>query len=255
MEFFDSHSHYNDEKFDNDRDEMIKNIYENGVTKAVVVGYNAQTSKQAVEIANKYNFLYATCGISPNDIENFDEQLQEIEQLLKNKKIVAIGEIGLDYYWGKDKKEEQKEIFIKQIELANKYNLPIAIHSRDASSDTIDIIKNKAKCNKAGIFHCCQQNIEFIKEGIKLGYYVSFAGPITFKNSKNAEEIISKTPLERILIETDCPYLSPEPVRNTRNNSKNLIYIAQKIAKAKEITVEEVAKATYQNAMKIYGIQ
>ena len=255
MELFDSHSHYNDEKFDNDRDEMIKNIYENGVTKAVVVGYNAQTSKQAVEIANKYNFLYATCGISPNDIEDFDNQIMNIEKLLQNKKIVAIGEIGLDYYWGKDKKEEQKEIFIKQIKMANKYNLPIVIHSRDAVSDTIDILKNKAKCNKTGVFHCCQQNIEFIREGLKLGYYISFAGPITFKNSKNTEEIIKNIPIEKLLIETDCPYLSPEPVRGTRNNSKNLIYIAQKIANAKQIPVQEVAKITYKNAMKIYGIE
>jgi len=192
-------------------------------------------------------------GISPNDLENLkDEDYLKIEELAENKKVVAIGEIGLDYYWNKENKEEQKRAFIKQIEIANKLSLPIVIHSRDAFLDTIEVLKqNKTK----GVFHCCQLNMELIKEALKLGFYISFAGPITFKNSKNAEEIIDLVPIYKMLIETDSPYLAPEPVRGTRNNSANVKYIAQKIAKIKGIGVEEIAKITYENAKEIFEIK
>lgn len=199
--------------------------------------------------------MYATAGVSPNDIENLqDNYITEIEEMAKNKKVVAIGEIGLDYYWDKESKEEQKKVFIEQIELANKLNLPIVIHTREAVSDTIDILKNKIQCKNKGVFHCCPLNIELIKEALKLGFYISFAGPITFKNSKNANEVIKSVPLEKILIETDSPYLSPEPVRGTRNDSRNVKYIAQKIAEVKEMPVEELAKQIYKNAKEIFKI-
>ena len=255
MEFFDSHSHYNDEKFEEDRDELIKSIYNEGITKIINAGYSIESSKKALEIARKYDFMNVIVGISPNDIDEFkEEDLIEIENLAKNEKVVAIGEIGLDYYWNKENKELQKKIFVSQIEIANKLNLPIVIHTREAIFDTLKILKNNS-CNKKGVFHCCPLNVDLVREGLKLGYYISFAGPITFKNSKNADEIIKMVPLDKILIETDCPYLSPEPLRGKRNDSRNVKYMAQKIADVKEITLEEVAKATYNNAKNIFGIQ
>lgn len=260
MEFFDSHSHYNDEKFDIDREKIIKETKEAGISKWICAGYNIASSKFSVELAKKYPFIYAICGISPNDvpkeINKIEEMVQEIEKIINqdnDKRVVAIGEIGLDYYWNKENKEIQKLLFKKQIELANKYNLPIVIHTREAVQDTIDILK-KNKIIKKGIFHCCPLNRELVKEALKLDFYISFAGPITFKNAKNAEEIVKMVPLEKILIETDSPYLAPEPKRGTRNDSRNVQLVAQKIAEFKQIPLEKVAKTTYENAMKIFGI-
>lgn len=260
MEFFDSHSHYNDEKFNEDREQIIKETYDAGITKFVCAGYSIKSSLQSLEISNKYEFIYSICGISPNDIPQSEQQLwkdiDEIYKIMKennSKKLVAVGEIGLDYYWNKENKELQKQAFIKQIELANELKLPIVIHSRDASVDTIDIIKNY-KVNKAGIFHCCQLNQELVRQALELGYYISFAGPVTFKNSKNAPEIIKLVPIDRILIETDSPYLSPEPHRGKRNDCRNVKYVAQKIADIKGCTLDEIAYKTYENAMKIFNI-
>ena len=260
MEFFDTHSHYNDEKFDEDREQIIKYTYESGVTKFVCAGYNIESSKKAIEISKRYEFIYSICGISPNDIPQSEQKLwkdiSEIRTIVnKNRtnKLVAIGEIGLDYYWNKDNKDLQKKAFIKQIDLANEFNLPIVIHSRDASVDTIDIIKEH-QVKKSGIFHCCQFNQEMIKKALELGYYISIAGPVTFKNAKNAFDIVKMIPLDRILIETDSPYLAPEPNRGKRNDSRNVRYIAQKVADFKEITVESIAKITYENALKIFNI-
>lgn len=255
MELFDSHAHYNDEKFQEDREKVLSQIYKSGVTKIVNAGYNLESSIQAIEIANKHEFIYATVGISPNDIEDYkEEHLKEIAKLAQNKKVVAIGEIGLDYYWNKENKDLQKEVFISQIEIANKLNLPIVIHTREAIYDTLEILKNNS-CNKKGVFHCCPFNVDLVREGLKLGFYISFAGPTTFKNSKNASEIINMVPLDKMLIETDSPYLSPEPLRGKRNDSRNVIYIAQKIAEIKQISIEEIARATYENAKRIFEIK
>lgn len=260
MEFFDSHSHYNDKRFNEDRERIIKETYEAGVTKFVCAGYDIQSSLNSLNISEKYDFIYSICGISPNDIPQSEQQLwKDIEEISKiakdnnSKKLVAIGEIGLDYYWNKENKELQKQAFIKQIELANELELPIVIHSRDASVDTIDIIKNH-KVNKVGIFHCCQLNQELVRQALELGYYISFAGPITYKSSKNAPEVIKMVPIDRILIETDSPYLSPEPNRGRRNDCRNVKYVAQKIADVKELTIEEVAQKTYENAIRIFNI-
>ena len=182
MDFFDSHAHYNDEYFKDKKDELIPKMYKDEITNIVCAGYNLAGSKEAIEIANKYPHIFATCGISPNDIEEqVEKDIEEIENLAKNKKVVAIGEIGLDYYWNKDNKELQKQVFIKQIELANRLNLPIVIHTREAVMDTLEILKTHP-VNKKGVFHCCPLNQELIKEGLKLGFYISFAGPVTFKN-------------------------------------------------------------------------
>lgn len=260
MEFFDSHSHYNDEKFDEDREEIIKDTYESGITKFVCAGYNIDSSLFSLELSKKYDFIYSICGISPNDIPQSEEELwkdiakiTEIVKENKSKKLVAIGEIGLDYYWNKENKELQKEAFEKQIDLANELELPIVIHSRDASVDTIEMIRNH-KINKAGIFHCCQPNQEMVRQALELGYYISFAGPITFKNSRNAPDVIKMVPIDRILIETDSPYLTPEPNRGKRNDCRNVKYVAQKIAELKNVPIEEIAKITYDNAKRIFEI-
>ena len=235
MELFDSHAHYNDEKFDEDREKIIKDTYEFGVTSFVCAGYSLASTKKAIEIAEKYQFIYATAGISPNDLtENWSDDVESIDKILSEKKVIAVGEIGLDYHYDTNL-EWQKQAFIKQIELANKYDLPIVIHTRDA--------KNK------GVFHCCPFNRELIKEALKLGFYISIAGPITFKNSKNAEEIANLVPIDRMLIETDSPYLAPEPVRGTRNDSRNVKYTAQKIADFRKTTIEEIAFPRELNAI------
>lgn len=255
MEFFDSHAHYNDEKFELDREKMLNVAYEEGITKIIVAGYNIESSKKAIEIASKKEWLFATCGISPNDIMETNEvDIKTVEELCKkNKKVVAVGEIGLDYYWDKDNKELQKEFFREQIQIANNLELPIVIHSRDAYVDTIQILK-ETPCNKKGVFHCCQLNLELIKDALNLGYYISLAGACTFKNAKNANEVIKQIPLESLLIETDSPYLAPEPVRGTRNDSRNVKKIAEKIADVKQIPIEEIARITYENAEKLFGM-
>ena len=258
MELFDSHAHLDDEKFNEDREEIIQSISKE-IKRIVSAGYSLEGSKEAVKLSQKYDFIYASCGISPNDIPQTEEKLwimiDEIRNLVKqNKKIIAIGEIGLDYYWNKDNKELQKKAFIAQIELANELDLPIMIHTREAIMDTIEILKQNPVSNK-GVFHCCPLNRELIKEALKLEFYISFAGPVTFKNSKNADEIIKMVPNDRMLIETDSPYLSPEPFRGKRNDSRNVKYIAEKIAKVKELPIEEVAKLTYNNTCRIYKIK
>lgn len=256
MELFDSHAHLDDEKFEEDRDTLIEQIREAGVTKLISAVYSLEGSKKGKELADKYDFIYTTAGISPNDIPQTEEELwimlSEIQKIAKqSKKVVAIGEIGLDYYWNQENKELQKVAFKKQIELANQLKLPIVIHTREAVMDTLEILKQE-EVTKKGVFHCCPLNRELVKEALKLGFYISFAGPVTFKNSKNANEIIEMVPNERMLIETDSPYLSPEPLRGRRNDSRNVKFIAQKIAEVKGMNIEEVAKITYQNAERIF---
>lgn len=290
--FFDSHAHLDDEKFDEDREDIIQKIYSSGVTNFISAGYSLEGTKKALELANKYNFIYATAGISPNDIPQEEDKLwktiDEIEGIVQKElenqgkdnsadmkancndkskpsatnenakaksKLIAIGEIGLDYYWEKDEKrrELQRKACIKQIELANKYNLPIVIHVRDAIMDMLDILKNN-EVKRKGVFHCCPQNRELIKEALKLGFYISFAGPITFKNSKNADEMINLVPNDKLLIETDSPYLAPEPVRGNRNTPINVKFVAEKVAKAKQISLEKVAEMTIKNAKQLFQI-
>lgn len=258
MELFDSHAHLDDERFKEDRTQLIEQIRKEGITKLISAGYSLESSKEAKKLAEKYDFIYATAGISPNDIPQSEEKmwimLEEIKKIAKQTaKIVAIGEIGLDYYWNQENKELQKQAFIKQIGLANELQLPIVIHTREAVMDTIEILKKNEPIQK-GVFHCCPLNRELVKEALRLGFYISFAGPVTFKNAKNADEIISMVPKEKMLIETDSPYLSPEPLRGKRNDSRNVKYIAQKIAQVKKMDLEDVASITYQNAENIFGI-
>ena len=264
MPYFDSHAHLDDQQFDEDREKMIKAILLENEAPFVTIGYSLESSQKAIALAKQYS-IYATVGISPNDIpQTQDElwkQLQKIEEIVqtetKNQKrqnLLAIGEIGLDYYWNKENKELQQQAFIKQIELANQFDLPITIHTREAVSDTIAILKTNVVKEK-GIFHCCPLNRELIKQALQLGFYISFAGPVTFKNSKHASEMINMVPFDKILIETDSPYLSPEPRRGRRNDPRNVKYIAQKIAEVKGLTITEVANQTYKNAKTIYKIK
>ncbi len=258
MKLFDSHCHLNDERFNEDREELILKLNNEGVEKLVTAGYSLKSSKEAINLANKYNFIYATIGISPNDIpDNINELEEEIKQLKElyktSEKIVAVGEIGLDYHWDTENKDLQRYAFIEQIKLANKLELPIQIHTRDAVMDTIDILKTN-DVKYGGIFHCCPFNRELVKEGLKLGFFISFAGPTTFKNSKNSSEIINMVPNDRFLVETDSPYLSPEPYRGKRNDPRNVQYILMKIAEVKGKTFEEVQNLAYENAKRIFRI-
>ena len=222
MEFFDTHMHLDDSKFDLDREEVINKIWNAGVTKCINMGCDVESSKKAINIAEKHSFIYAACGLHPEDIPQTEEDLwktiSEIKELaLKNEKIVAIGEIGLDYCWRQDNKDLQKKAFEKQIELANELQLPVSIHTRDSIDDTISIIR-KIKIERSGVLHCCPFNPELVKQGLNAGLYIGFGGTCTFKNSKNAPKIVEIVPLDKILIETDAPYLAPEPLRGTRND-------------------------------------
>ncbi len=259
MKLFDSHCHLNDEKYNEDRKELIENLRKQGVKRLVTAGYSIESSKEAIKLSKEYDFIYATIGISPNDVpktlEDLDKDLNNIKDLYKEgEKIVAVGEIGLDYYWNTENKEIQKEAFKRQIELANNLNLPIQIHTREAIADTLEILKDN-KVNRKGIFHCCPFNRELVKEGLKLGFYISFAGPTTFKNSKNAVEIIKMVPDDKMLVETDSPYLSPEPFRGKRNNPSRVQYIIKKIAEVKEKSFEEIEKMVYENANTIFNLK
>lgn len=253
MDFFDSHAHYNDERFRDIRDRLIPEMYDDEITNLVCAGYSLESSKDALNVADKFHHVFATCGISPNDIEDgVDREIGEIERIAIHKKCVAIGEIGLDYHWNKENKEIQRSVFIKQIDVANRLGLPIVIHTREAVMDTLEILKNHPVV-KGFVFHCCPLNQELIKEGLKLGGYISFSGNVTFKNAKSAG-CIELVPMDRLLIETDSPYLTPEPHRGETNTSLFVKYVAMKIAEVKELSLEEVARASRENAMRVFEI-
>ena len=256
MEYFETHMHLDDEKFDEDREQIINKIWNEGVTLAINMGCDIESSTKSKEIANNNKFIYAAVGIHPENIPQTEEELwitlEKIKQIaIQNKKIVAIGEIGLDYYWNKDNKELQKKAFIKQLEIANELSLPVSIHTRDSIDDMIAIIR-KLKIEKYGVLHCCPFNPELVKHSLEEGLYIGIGGTCTFKNSKNARKIIEIIPIDRILIETDSPYLAPEPLRGYRNDSSNLKYIVQKIAEFKNMEPEEIANITYENAKRLF---
>ncbi len=250
----DSHCHVLSSEYDN-VDEIIKDSINSGVEKIIVNGYDLKTSKEAVELANKYDHVYAAVGIGPSNVTDVnDETYDIISKLAKEAKVVAIGEVGLDYYWNNENIGLQRRAFRKQILIANLYGLPIVIHTREAVMDTLKMLKEHMVIKK-GVFHCCPLNRELVKEALKLGFYISFAGPVTFKNAKNADEVIDMVPLDRMLIETDSPYLAPEPNRGKRNDSRNIKYIAEKIANVKQISLEEISKITYDNACNVFEIK
>ena len=251
--YFNTHTHLNSDELYEKREELIQNALDNQVKNIVVAGYDLKSSQRAVKIANEYSFIYATVGISPNDcLHTTDDELKEIEVLLQDPRVVALGEIGLDYYWDDVPRDKQKEIFIKQIQIAKKYNKPIVIHARDAYEDTYDILKQAAH---RGIMHCYSGSVEMAKRYIDIGFYISLAGPVTFKNAKVPKEVAIKIGIDHLMIETDCPYLTPHPFRGKLNEPANVVYIAQEIAKLKNMEIESVASQTTFNAKKVFGIK
>lgn len=252
----DSHCHINDEAYLNNPEAYISEAQEAGVSGFLIVGFDAKSSRIAVDIAQKHDFLYAAVGIHPSDVKkanSYDFDL--IEELAKDKKVIAIGEIGLDYYWDKeiDVRNHQKETFIKQIEIANKLNLPISIHCRDGLEDCLKILKeNPAKCG--GVMHCYAGSFEIAKEFIKLGFVLGFGGTVTFKNSVKPKEIIAAIPSTSYVLETDAPYLTPDPFRGKPNHSKYLYLIRNKIAELRNISPEQVDKESTENFKRVFKI-
>ncbi len=250
--FFDSHTHLMDEQYDGIRDEIVENAKKNQVMYMTTIGYNEATSREAVKDAEKYEGVYATVGLHPENVDEYDN-FDFIYELVKNPKVVAVGEIGLDYHWGGDK-ERQKKLFIKQIEIANELGKPVVIHSRDADMDMLEILKTH-KIENGFVMHCFSSSVEVLKEVLKLGAYVSIAGPVTFKNARSLIEVAKLVPEDRLLIETDAPYLTPEPYRGKRNEAAYVVHTAQKIADLREISLEKLAEITTENAKRFYRIR
>lgn len=253
IKIFETHAHYDDKQYEEDRDSILDILHRNGIDKIVNISYDKASILKSVELAKKYDFIYAAIGYHPCDCNKMESTSIEdmFEICKKENKIVAIGEIGLDYYWDDVDRSVQKKCFIEQINLANRLNLPIVIHSRDAAKDTYDILKN----NKSkGVMHCYSYSVEMAKEFVKLGYYLGVGGVLTFKNAKHIKDVVKEIDIEKIIVETDSPYLTPEPFRGKRNSSIYLTYVIDKIAEIKGMSRDEVAKVTYQNAMKMYGL-
>lgn len=252
---FDTHVHLNAEQFKEDIEEVIKRAKEAGVDHMVVVGFDRPTITKAIELVETYDFLYAAVGWHPVDaIDMREEDLAWIESLASHRKVVAIGEMGLDYYWDKSPKDVQVEVFRKQIQLAKKVKLPIIIHNREATADIIEILKEEGASEVGGIMHCYSGSVEIAKECVKMNFLISLGGPVTFKNAKKPKEVAREIAIEHLLIETDCPYLAPHPYRGKRNEPAYVRLVAEEIARIKEISVEQVGKITTDNAKKLFGI-
>jgi len=252
---FDTHAHLDSEQFEEDFDDIIQNIINNKISLIVNPGCDLPTSKKSVELSEKYDFIYSAVGFHPHEAKYMDEEaINEIERLsVSNKKVVSIGEIGLDYYYDFSPRDVQEDVFVRQMELANKLDLPFIIHSRDASNDTYEMVK-KYKNNVDCVLHCYSQSKEMAKLYLDLGCYLSFAGPVTFKKSTNLQEVAKYAPLDRIFIETDSPYLSPEPKRGKKNEPSNVIYTGKKIAELKGISEEQLFKSTYNNGIRFFKL-
>lgn len=253
---FDTHAHLNAVQFEEDREEVIQRARDEGVSHIVVVGFDRPTIHGALELADNYDFIYAAVGWHPVDaIDMKEEDLKWIEELASHPKVVAIGEMGLDYHWDKSPKDIQKDVFRKQIQLAKKVNLPIVIHNRDATEDVVTILKEEKAEEVGGIMHCYSGSLDIAKQCMGMNFYISFGGPVTFKNAKRPKEVAKEIPMDRLLIETDCPYLSPHPLRGKRNESSYVKYVAEQIAELKGISFEEIAEKTSDNAFHLFGIK
>lgn len=251
---FDTHAHYDDAQFDSDREELLSSMPDLGVTTIVNVSSTLESCEKCVELAGKYPYVYAAVGVHPDEVGALNEEtFAEMEALLDNDRVVAVGEIGLDYYWDNESHELQKKWFVRQLELARRHHLPIIIHSREAAADTMEIMKAHAQ-GLEGVIHCYSYSREQAEEYVKMGFYIGIGGVLTFKNAKKLKEVAAAIPLERIVLETDCPYLAPEPFRGKRNQSSYIRYVAEKLAEIKEMTVEEVIAVTEANAKKMYHL-
>ena len=252
---FDTHVHLNADQYQDDVTEVIERALASGVSRMVVVGFDRSTINRAIELAEAYDFLYASVGWHPVDaIDMKAADLVCLEELSAHPKVVALGEMGLDYYWDKSPKEIQKEVFRNQIRLAKKVNLPIIIHNRDATADIVAILKEEKAETVGGIMHCFSGSVEIAKECVQMNFYISLGGPVTFKNAKQPKKVAEEIPLDRLLIETDCPYLTPHPYRGKRNEPSYVKLVAEEISKIKGVSFEEVSRITTENANKIFGI-
>jgi TatD DNase family protein len=255
MMLFDTHAHLNADQYNEDLEEVMKRAHEAGVSHIVVVGFDTITIKRAMELAEAHDFIYACVGWHPVDaIDMREEDLEWIEELASHPKVVAIGEMGLDYHWDKSPHDIQKEVFRKQIRLAKKVKLPIVIHNREATADIIEILKEENAAEVGGIMHCYSGSVEVAKQCLDMNFYISLGGPVTFKNAKKPKEVAREIPVDRLLIETDCPYLAPHPYRGQRNEPSYVKLVAEQIAEIKGVTYEEIARATSDNAKKVFGI-
>ncbi len=256
---FDTHTHYDDTQFDIDREDLLLGMQELGVGAIVNVGATMQGAKDSVAMAKQYPFVYAAVGIHPESAKDLnEEEFDVLRNLAKEEKVVAIGEIGLDYYWDTTEPEVQKYWFLRQLALAQELDLPIIIHSRDAAQDTYEILKEEYKKRGTafkGVVHCFSYSLELAKEFIKMGFFIGIGGVVTFKNARKLKEVIEGISLASIVLETDCPYLSPVPFRSKRNSSEKLKYVVSEIASIKGISEEEVEKVTWENAEKLYQIK
>ena len=254
--YFDSHAHYDDEKFETDRNELLSRLNKlENVSYIMNCGADLVSSEKSVELADEYDFVYSAIGFHPENVESMTENdIEALKNLAisKNKKVKAIGEIGLDYHYENFSRDKQKYWFEKQILIANDLEMPIIVHSRDAASETFEIIKSTAKTN--GVVHCFSGSLELAQNYIELGFLIGVGGTVTFKSSKKLLDVVREIPIEKILIETDCPYLSPEPNRGKRNDSSSLKYIVEKISQIKNISHNDVANITCENAKKLFNI-
>ena len=251
---FDSHAHYDSHQFDEDREELLTSMQAHGVGTIVNSAADWDSVTEVVKLAQKYPFVYAAVGLHPDEVGALNEERFEyVKSQCQKDKVVAVGEIGLDYYWDNESHDVQKKWFIRQLELARELNLPVIIHSRDAAEDTLKIMKEYAT-GLRGVIHCFSYSKELAREYVKMGFYIGVGGVVTFKNGKKLKEIVEEIPLERILLETDCPYLAPVPFRGKRNSSQYLTYVAEEIANIRGITYKEVVAQTEENAKTLFGI-
>lgn len=248
----DTHAHYDDEQFDPDRDRLLKSMEAGGIGLIVNAGSTVGSWEKIVKLTEEYPFMYGAIGVHPDEVGALDEEkFSRMSDLLDLDKIVAVGEIGLDYYWDKEKHDIQKEWFVRQLELARKKDMPVIIHSREAAADTFEIMKRHAAGMRA-VIHCYSYSPEMAREYVKMGHYIGVGGVVTFKNAKKLKQVVEEIPLESIVLETDCPYLAPVPYRGTRNCSLYLPYVAEEIAGLKETTAEKVIQQTEENSRKLY---
>ena len=251
---FDTHAHYDDEQFDADREELLDSMAEQGVGTIVNVSASYPSCEQVTEMVQKYPFMYAAVGVHPDHVGDLNEEtFARMKKLFANDKVIAVGEIGLDYYWDNESHDLQKAWFIRQLELARELDLPVLIHSREAAADTMDIMKEHAE-GMSGVIHCYSYSKEMAREYVKMGFYIGVGGVVTFKNARKLKETVAEIPITSIVLETDCPYLAPEPNRGKRNNSAYIRYVAEEIARIKGITYEEVVAQTEENARKMYRL-
>ena len=251
--YFDTHAHYDDKQFDSDRDELLSSLPQKGVELVVLPGCDVHSSQQAIAIAQSYDYIYAAVGVHPGELADYKPgDLEKIEALAAHKKCVAIGEIGLDYYWDDSRKDEQKQLLRDQLELALKLDKPVIIHDREAHADSMEILFQYPALR--GVFHCFSGSKEMAQELLKRGWYLGFDGPVTYKNARKTIEVLEICPMDRLLVETDSPYLSPVPMRGKRNDSSNLCHVVEKIAQVKNMAPEEVARLSLENGRRLFGI-